>query len=148
MGLALTGSAGGSGPLVDLALYGAGALLAPPRRVPLPAFPPPARELAAVRADFARLREYVAEVELTPKAGGRPSELLELYEALLDPGWVAEVLAAEPEAVRAPSRAIRLDVPECVDGYHRARWWNRLAPGGESPERHLERQLSALLDEA
>ncbi|GHB46043.1 hypothetical protein GCM10010347_14580 [Streptomyces cirratus] len=148
VGLALAGLAGGYGPLVAVALYGAGALLAPPERVALPSFPPPAAQLEVLRADFARLREYVAEVELPPAAGGRLAELLELYEALLDPGWVAEVLATEPEAVHALSRAVRLDVPECVDSYHRTRWWNRLTPGGESPERHLERQLSALLDEA
>jgi hypothetical protein len=147
LGLSLAGLGGSYWPVVVAGLYGAGALIAPPERVALPPFDP-REELGAVREDFGRLRTYLAEVELPPAAGGKLAELMELYEALLDPGWVADVLAADPEAVHVLSRAIRTDVPECVDTYHRSRWWNRLTPGGESPERHLERQLSALYDEA
>ncbi|MEU9031279.1 hypothetical protein AB0D46_27955 [Streptomyces sp. NPDC048383] len=146
--LALVGVAGPYWPVVVAGLYGAGALIAPPERVPLPAVPDPAEQLGVLRADFGRLRGYLAEVELPASAGGRLSELTELYAALLAPGWVTEVLAVDPEAVHALSRAIRTDVPECVDTYHRTRWWTRLAAGGEPPERHLERQLSVLFDEA
>ncbi len=46
------------------------------------------------------------------------------------------------------SRAIRQDVPEAVDTFVRTRWWTRLAPGTEPPERHLERQLTVLQEEA
>ncbi|MCX5376273.1 hypothetical protein [Streptomyces sp. NBC_00091] len=148
VGLALAGVAGAYWPVVVAGLYGAGALIAPPRRTPVPPFPGPAEQLDLVREDLGRLRGYVAEVELPPAAEGRLSELLDLYAALLDPGWVTEVLATEPEAVHALARAIRLDVPECVDTYNRTRWWTRLTPGGESPERHLERQLSVLAEEA
>ncbi|MER5808393.1 hypothetical protein ABT143_09405 [Streptomyces sp. NPDC002033] len=148
LGLTLAGVAGAYWPAVVAGLYGAGALIAPPERVDAPHFPEPAEQLGVVREDLGRLRAYVAEVELPAAAGARLTELLELYAALLDPGWVADVLATEPEAVHRLSRAIRLDVPECVDTYSRTRWWTRLTPGGESPERHLERQLALLLEEA
>lgn len=148
-GLALSfgGVAGSYWPVVVAGLYGAGALIAPPD-VPKPPPPPVGEELAKLREHFPVLQEYLAGVELAPAAGGKLSELLELYGALLDPGWVADVLAADAESVHVLSRAIRRDLPDCVDAYNRARWWNRLAPGTESPERHLERQLSVLYDEA
>lgn len=148
LGLTLTGVAGTYWPVVVGGLYAAGALIAPPER-PLPPVPPePAEHLGFVREDFARLREYTGEVDLPAEPAGILAGLLELYAAMLDPGWVADVLATEPEAVHALTRAIRTDVPECVDTYNRTRWWTRLTPGGESPERHLERQLSLLHEEA
>ncbi|MGW6843173.1 hypothetical protein [Streptomyces sp. NPDC054958] len=147
LGLTLAGVAGAYWPLVVAGLYGAGALIAPPERVAPPPFDP-SEEVGALRADFARLGEYLGEVELPATTQDRWAGLLELYGALLEPGWVAEVLAGEPEAVHALSRAIRRDVPECVDTYDRTRWWSRLTPGGESPERHLERQLDLLYAEA
>lgn len=48
------------------------------------------------------------------------------------------------EGVHALSRAVRQDVPEAVDTFVRTRWWTRLTPGTEPPERHLERQLTLL----
>jgi hypothetical protein len=147
VGLTLAGAAGAYWPVVVAGLYGAGALLAPPERVPVPDFDAH-EELGVLRGDFARLRTYLDEVELPPAAGGRLAELLALYGGLLEPGWVAGVLAADGEAVHRLARAGRLDVPECVDAYHRARWWHRIQPGGEAPERHLERQLGALFGEA
>ncbi|MER5727816.1 hypothetical protein ABT084_05570 [Streptomyces sp. NPDC002138] len=149
-GLALTvsGVAGTFWPLVVAGLYGAGALIAPPEVAAVPPVPEAAEELGTLREDFGRLREYLAGVDLTPAAGDRLAGLMELYGAMLDPGWVADVLAGDPETVHALSRGIRQDVPECVDTYNRTRWWTRLTPGGESPEQHLERQLSALYDEA
>ncbi|GHI87737.1 hypothetical protein ACWGF3_24615 [Streptomyces xanthophaeus] len=147
VGLALAGVAGAYWPLVVGGLYGAGALIAPPERAAPPPFDP-REELGVLREDFARLRDYLAEVELPSAAGGTLEGLLGLYGALLEPGWVADVLATEPEAVHALSRAVRQDVPECVDAYNRTRWWNRMAPGGESPDRHLERQLGVLYEEA
>ncbi|MFF4454763.1 hypothetical protein [Streptomyces goshikiensis] len=148
LGLTVTGVAGPYWPVVVAGLYGAGALIAPPERVAPPEFDDPQARLGRVREQFGQLQDYLAEVELPAAAGGRLAELLELYGALLEPGWVAEVLATEPETVYALSRAIRLDVPECADTYNRARWWNRITPGGESPERHLERQLDVLYEEA
>ncbi|WP_030867259.1 hypothetical protein [Streptomyces sp. NRRL F-2747] len=148
LGLTVTGVAGTYWPVVVAGLYGAGALIAPPERPAPPEPRGPSQQLDDMRERFARLREYVAEVELPDPAEGRLAELMELYGALLDPGWVADVLAADPESVHALSRAIGLDVPECVDTYNRTRWWTRLTPGGESPERHLERQLSLLHEEA
>ncbi|MGW7027317.1 hypothetical protein ACWGFX_09070 [Streptomyces xanthophaeus] len=147
VGLALAGVAGAYWPLVVGGLYGAGALIAPPERAAPPPFDP-REELGVLREDFARLRDYLAEVELPSTAGDTLEGLLGLYGALLEPGWVADVLATEPEAVHALSRAVRQDVPECVDAYNRTRWWNRMAPGGESPDRHLERQLGVLYEEA
>lgn len=148
VGLTLTGVAGTYWPLVVAGLYGAGALVAPPE-VPAPPEPPePAEQLGFVREDFARLQEYVGEVDLPAEPDGVLTGLLELYAAMLEPGWVAGVLAADPEAVHALTRAIRTDVPECVDTYNRTRWWTRLTAGGESPERHLERQLTLLREEA
>ncbi|MGW7114791.1 hypothetical protein, partial [Streptomyces xanthophaeus] len=147
VGLALAGVAGAYWPLVVGGLYGAGALIAPPERAAPPPFDP-REELGVLREDFARLRDYLAEVELPSAAGDTLEGLLGLYGALLEPGWVADVLATEPEAVHALSRGVRQDVPECVDAYNRIRWWNRMAPGGESPDRHLERQLGVLYEEA
>ncbi|MGW7107850.1 hypothetical protein ACWGHU_17000 [Streptomyces xanthophaeus] len=147
VGLALAGVAGAYWPLVVGGLYGAGALIAPPERAAPPPFDP-REELGVLREDFARLRDYLAEVELPSAAGDTLEGLLGLYGALLEPGWVADVLATEPEAVHALSRGVRQDVPECVDAYNRTRWWNRMAPGGESPDRHLERQLGVLCEEA
>ena len=100
----------------------------------------------------ARLFEssLVAEgsVAPSPTAVSGLRELTELLAALLDPGWVTEVLAQDPESVHALSRAVRQDVPEAVDTFVRTRWWTRLAPGQEPPERHLEKQLTLLHEEA
>ncbi|MFJ8024878.1 hypothetical protein [Streptomyces sp. NPDC096311] len=150
VGLALTfaGVAGPYWPIVVVGLYGAGALVAPPERPPLPDFPDPSAQLEELRGDFGRLREYLGGVELPPAAAGRLTELTELLTALLDPGWVAEVLAQDPEGVHALSRAVRQDIPEAVDTFVRTRWWTRLTPGTEPPERHLERQLTLLYEEA
>ena len=150
VGLALTfaGVAGPYWPVVVAGLYGAGALIAPPERPPLPDFPDPSAQLEELRGDFGRLREYLDGVELPPAAAGRFTELTELLTALLDPGWVAEVLAQDPEGVHALSRAVRQDIPEAVDTFVRTRWWTRLTPGTEPPERHLERQLTLLQEEA
>lgn len=150
VGLALTfaGAAGPYWPVVVAGLYGAGALVAPPERPPLPDFPDPSAQLDKLRGDFAKLRAYLTDIELPPAAAGRLTELTELLTALLDPGWVAEVLAQDPEGVHALSRAVRQDIPEAVDTFVRTRWWTRLAPGTEPPERHLERQLSVLHGEA
>ena len=139
-----TGLAGAYWPVVVAGLYGAGALIAPPERPPAPDFPDPAEELDKLRENFATLRTYLAEVDLPPAAAGRLTELDGVLEALLDPRWVADVLAQDPEAVHALSRAVRQDIPEAVDSYVRTRWWSRVAPGTEPPERHLERQLTAL----
>ncbi|MCF4140101.1 hypothetical protein L1856_29630 [Streptomyces sp. Tue 6430] len=146
--LTFTGVAGPYWPVVVVGLYGAGALIAPPERPAPPDFPDPSAQLDEVRGDFRRLQAYLADVELPPAAGGRLTELTELLAALLDPGWVTEILAQDPEAVHALSRAVRQDVPEAVDTFVRTRWWTRLAPGQEPPERHLERQLTLLHEEA
>ncbi|WP_445527567.1 hypothetical protein [Streptomyces cyslabdanicus] len=150
VGLALTftGVAGPYWPVVVAGLYGAGALIAPPERPAVPDFPDASAQLDELRADFGTLRAYLADVELPPAASGRLTELTELLAALLDPGWVADVLVQDPEAVHTLSRAVRQDVPEAVDTFVRTRWWSRLTPGQEPPERHLERQLSLLHEEA
>jgi hypothetical protein len=146
--LTFTGAAGPYWPVVVAGLYGAGALIAPPERPPLPDFPDPSAQLDAVRADFEKLGNYLAEVDLPPASAGRLTELTDLLAALLAPGWVAEVLAQDPEGVHALSRAVRQDIPEAVDSFVRTRWWTRMAPGSEPPERHLERQLTLLQEEA
>ncbi|WEH20220.1 hypothetical protein [Streptomyces sp. VNUA24] len=147
LGLTFAGVAGAYWPVVVVGLYGAGALLAPPERPPLPDFPDASAQLDALRGDFGTLREYLAGIELPPAASGRLTELTELLTALLDPGWVAEILARDPEGVHALSRAVRQDVPEAVDTFVRTRWWTRLTPGADPPERHLERQLGLLQEE-
>ncbi|WP_399942290.1 hypothetical protein ACGH52_24315 [Streptomyces sp. BBFR25] len=146
--LTFTGAAGPYWPVVVAGLYGAGALLAPPERPAPPDFPDPSAQLEEVRGDFGRLRDYLADVELPPAAEERLAELTGLLAALLEPGWVAEVLAADPDGLHAVSRAVRQDVPEAVDAYVRTRWWTRLTPGQEPPERHLERQVALLREEA
>ncbi|MFI8912028.1 hypothetical protein ACIGW4_10460 [Streptomyces sp. NPDC053513] len=142
VGIALTGAAGGLWPLVVAGLYAAGALIAPPERPGTPHFPDADEQLDALRADFATLREYLAEVELPSAARDRLTELDALVEALLEPGWVSD-----PEHLHVLARAVRQDVPEAVDTFVRTRWWSRVAPGAEPPERHLVRQLSLLRGE-
>src|SRR5581483_2395791 len=93
--LTFTGVAGPYWPVVVAGLYGAGALIAPPERPPLPDFPSPSAQLEELRADFDKLGTYLAEVDLPPAAAGRLTELTDLLTALLDPGWVAEVLAQD-----------------------------------------------------
>ncbi|PNV36683.1 hypothetical protein C1708_12170 [Streptomyces sp. DH-12] len=146
--LTFTGAAGPYWPVVVTGLYGAGVLIAPPERPAVPDFPDPSAQLDEVRADLERLREYLADVDLPPAARDRLTELTQLLGALLDPGWVTEILVQDPDAVHTLSRAVRQDVPEAVDAYVRTRWWTRLAPGQEPPERHLERQLGLLRKEA
>ncbi|MGW6419068.1 hypothetical protein [Streptomyces sp. NPDC055055] len=143
VGIALTGAAGALWPLVVAGLYAAGALIAPPERPDAPHFPDAGEQLDALREDFATLRAYLAETELPPAARDRLTALDSLVEALLEPGWVSD-----PEHLHVLARAVRQDVPEAVDAFVRTRWWARVAPGTEPPERHLERQLSALHDEA
>lgn len=147
LGLTFAGIAGPYWPVVVAGLYGAGALIAPPERPPVPDFPDPSAQLDEVRTDFGTLRAYLDGIELPPAAAGRLTELTELLTALLDPGWVAEILAHDPEGVHALSRAVRQDVPEAVDTFVRTRWWARLTPGTDPPERHLERQLGLLQEE-
>ncbi|MDX3691070.1 hypothetical protein PV726_12150 [Streptomyces europaeiscabiei] len=147
LGLTFAGVAGPYWPVVVVGLYGAGALIAPPERPPLPDFPDPSAQLDELRTDFGTLRTYLTDIELPPAASGRLTELTELLTALLDPVWVAEVLARDPEGIHALSRAVRQDVPEAVDTFVRTRWWTRLTPGTEPPERHLERQLGLLQNE-
>ncbi|WP_030746952.1 hypothetical protein [Streptomyces griseus] len=143
LALGLTGAAGGLWPLVVLGLYGAGALIAPPERPDAPAFPSADEQLESLRADHATLREYLAEVELPEGAREGLDELDALFGALLEPGWVSD-----PEHLHVLARAVRQDVPEAVDAFVRTRWWSRVTPGSESPERHLERQFAALREEA
>ncbi|MER7533284.1 hypothetical protein ABTX77_00665 [Streptomyces sp. NPDC097704] len=143
VGITLTGAASGLWPLVIGGLYAAGALLAPPERPDTPSFPSADEQLDALRADFATLRAYLTEVELPPSARERLTTLDALIEALLEPGWVSD-----PEHLHVLARAVRQDVPEAVDTFVRTRWWSRFTPGGEPPEAHLERQLTALHEEA
>ncbi|MFF1507495.1 hypothetical protein [Streptomyces sp. NPDC058326] len=142
VGIALTGAAGGLWPLVIAGLYGAGALIAPPERPATPEFAEEGDRLDGVRADFATLRGYLAEVELPSAARERLSALDALIEALLAPG-----LVTDPEHLHVLARTVRLDVPEAVDAFVRTRWWSRVTPGTEAPERHLERQLAVLHEE-
>ncbi|WP_306327296.1 hypothetical protein [Streptomyces venezuelae] len=139
VGVTLTGAAGALWPLVVAGLYAAGALIAPPERPDSPEFAEEGDRLDGVRADFATLRGYLAEVEL-PEAARRAVTALEaLVEALLAPGWVTD-----PEHLHVLARAVRQDLPEAVDTFVRTRWWERFAPGSEPPESHLDRQLAAL----
>ncbi|WP_055586292.1 hypothetical protein [Peterkaempfera griseoplana] len=142
--LYFTGVTGSLWPLVVAGLYGVGALLAPPERPPAPDFPAPEEQLSALRGDLAALRAYLVEAQLESRFSG----LLERLAALLDPERGGDVLAGDPEALHALSRTIRQDVPEAVDACLRARWWNRLTPGAEAPERQLDRQAALLTEEA
>ncbi|MEU9744314.1 hypothetical protein [Streptomyces niveus] len=147
LGLTFAGLAGTYWPVVVAGLYGAGALIAPPDRPATPNFAPASEQLAELRRDFAALTGYLTEVTLPPAAATRLAELNDLITSLLDPGWVADAVLTDPEAVHHLSRAIRQDIPQSVDAYARTRWWSRLQPSAEPPEHHLERQLTALRDE-
>ncbi|MFF8172941.1 hypothetical protein [Streptomyces chartreusis] len=146
--LTFTGVAGPYWPVVVVGLYGAGALIAPPERPAPPDFPDPSAQLDELRGDFERVRGYLTDVELSVTAAARLRELTELLTALLDRGWVAELLAHDPEGVHVLSRIVRRDLPEAVDSFVRTRWWTRMSPGSESPELHLERQLGLLKKDA
>ncbi|MFE7465818.1 hypothetical protein ACFU6R_17175 [Streptomyces sp. NPDC057499] len=148
LALTFTGLAGTYWPAVVAGLYAAGALIAPPERPPAPEFADASSRLEAVREDFGTLRDYLDAVELPPAASGRLTELMELLGGLLAPGWVAMALATDPEGVHILSRAVHQDVPEAVDTFVRTRWWTRIAPGAEPPERQLEQQLALLHREA
>lgn len=150
VGLALTfaGAAGSYWPVVVAGLYGAGALIAPPERPSPPDFLGPPSQLDELQDDLERLGKYLAEVDLPPAAADRLTELTDLLAALLDPGWVTEVLAQDPERVHTLARSVRQDIPEAVDSFVRTRWWTRMSSGTEPPERHLERQLTLLHEEA
>ncbi|MEU9332375.1 hypothetical protein AB0D49_04305 [Streptomyces sp. NPDC048290] len=150
LGLALTftGVAGPYWPVVVLGLYGAGALIAPPERPTLPDFPDPSAQLDEIRADFTILQDYLSGVDLPPGTATRLRALTDVLDALLAPGWVAEILAQDPEGVHQVSRAVRQDIPEAVDAFVRTRWWHRMTPGQDPPEHHLERQLTLLNEEA
>lgn len=150
VGLALTftGTAGPYWPVVVVGLYGAGALITPPERPPLPDFPDPSAQLEELREDFEKLRGYLTEIELSVTAAARLRELTELLAALLDRGWSAELLTHDPEGVHTLSRIVRRDLPEAVDTFARTRWWTKMTPGTESPELHLEDQLGLLKKEA
>ncbi|MEU2241620.1 hypothetical protein ABZ572_19700 [Streptomyces sp. NPDC018338] len=143
LGLTLTGAAGSLWPLVVVGLYGAGALIAPPERPDTPHFPSADEQLESLRADFTSLRAYLTEVELPSALRERLTALDTLIEALLEPGWVSD-----PEHLHVLARAVRLDVPEAVDTFVRTRWWSRFTSGADAPESHLERQLTALHEEA
>ncbi|MFC8515845.1 hypothetical protein [Streptomyces sp. NPDC057257] len=146
--LTFTGVAGPYWPVVVAGLYGAGALIAPPERPPLPDFPTPSAQLDELREDFGKLGDYLLEVDLPRAAKHQETDLMLVLAALLEPGWVAEALAQDPEAVHTLSRVVRQDLPEAVDSFVRTRWWTRMTPGAEPPERHLERQLALLQEEA
>ncbi|MFC9272141.1 hypothetical protein ACFTXJ_30725 [Streptomyces zhihengii] len=148
LGLTFTGLAGAYWPFVVAGLYGAGALLAPPERPPAPVFPAPAEHPDALREDLAALRAHLASAGLPAPARAGLDELTGLFAALLAPGWTAEVLTADPEAMHTLRRAVRQDVPEAVDAYLRTRWWTRVGQGGDGAVRHLDRQVAALRAEA
>jgi hypothetical protein len=149
VGLGAAGLTGPFWPAAVAGLYAAGALIFPPARPETPVFAADATDgLGGMREDFAALRSYLAEVSLPGAARATADELTEILGMLLEPGWVGDALAGDPEAVHVLSRAIRQDVPESVGSYARTRWWSRLQPGTEPPEGHLERQLTVLRDEA
>ncbi|MGC9535548.1 hypothetical protein [Streptomyces sp. UG1] len=148
LALTFTGVAGPYWPVVVAGLYGAAALITPPERPAPPDFPDPSAQLEELRGDFEKLRGYLTDVDLSVTAAARLRELTELLGALLDQDWVAELLAHDPEGVHMLSRIVRRDLPEAVDSFVRTRWWTRMAPGTQSPELHLERQLGLLKKEA
>ncbi|QUC56366.1 hypothetical protein IOD14_05960 [Streptomyces sp. A2-16] len=146
--LTFTGVAGPYWPVVVAGLYGAGALIAPPERPPLPDFPDPSAQLESLRADFATLHTYLTDIDLSVTAAARLRELTELLAALLDHGWSKELLTHDPEGVHSLSRIVRRDLPEAVDSFVRTRWWTRMTPGTESPELQLEQQLGLMKKDA
>ncbi|MEU0947118.1 hypothetical protein ABZ379_30945 [Streptomyces canus] len=146
--LTFTGVAGPYWPVVVAGLYGAGALVAPPERPAPPDLPDPSAQLEQVRADFEEVRAYLSDIDLSVTAAARLRELTGLLSALLDRGWSTELLAHDPESVHALSRIVRRDLPEAVDSFARTRWWTRMTPGTESPELHLEQQLSFMKKDA
>nr|WP_202477934.1 hypothetical protein [Streptomyces sp. SID5470] len=146
--LTFTGVAGPYWPVVVAGLYGAGALVAPPERPAPPDLPDPSAQLDQVRADFEEVRAYLSDIDLSVTAAARLRELTELLSALLDRAWSTELLTHDPESVHALSRIVRRDLPEAVDSFARTRWWTRMTPGTESPELHLEQQLSLMKKDA
>ena len=156
--LHFTGVAGPWWPAVVAGLYGAGALLAPGRRpeggaqgaapVPVPAAagpvlvpaPAPAPVPAGwqLRAALGDLEAYLADAGLPWSAG-----VDELLATL-----AGQVRSQRDERLRAAERVVGEQLPLAVDGYLRARAWERWAPDGVDPAvvlgREVQRMAAAL----
>ncbi|WP_371482305.1 hypothetical protein [Kitasatospora sp. NBC_00315] len=150
--LHFTGVAGPWWPAVVAGLYGVGALLAPgPRRGPgtavsavsAPAVAGPVRtaeELLSeeLRAELAELADHLADVQLPWSAG-----VEELLTAL---GRTAAAGRPGPDA--AALRTARLvateRLPIALDGYLRARSWERWATLAQDPVTALRREVDLM----
>ncbi|MFD0257066.1 hypothetical protein ACFVH7_02120 [Kitasatospora indigofera] len=123
---------------------GRGAACAAPAAPVTPAVPvaPPAPAApavapgAALRATLAELEAYLADADLPWSAG--------VGELLAELGRRART-GREAAALRAAERVAAEELPLAVDGYLRARAWERWSPaGGVDPALALRREVSRL----
>ncbi|MFE4603493.1 hypothetical protein ACFRKE_21855 [Kitasatospora indigofera] len=113
----------------------AGATPAVPVAPPAPAAPAVAPG-AALRATLAELEAYLADADLPWSAG--------VGELLAELGRRART-GREAAALRAAERVAAEELPLAVDGYLRARAWERWSPaGGVDPALALRREVSRL----
>ncbi|MFJ2777906.1 hypothetical protein [Kitasatospora sp. NPDC087315] len=149
LGLHFAGLGGSWWPGVVVALYGAGALLTPGGRRaegldagrgagrggveesagpgPLERVVPPS-SVPALAAEVDALAEVLRGVPLPDSA-----KLPELLEQL-------RAAAPGPEA----ERIVRYRLPVAVDGYLRARTWQRWTPGAPDPGAELDREIERM----
>ncbi|GHH60949.1 hypothetical protein GCM10018781_06510 [Kitasatospora indigofera] len=108
--------------------------VAPP--VPAPPAAPAVAPGAALRATLAELEAYLADADLPWSAG--------VGELLAELGRRART-GREAAALRAAERVAAEELPLAVDGYLRARAWERWSPaGGVDPALALRREVSRL----
>ncbi|MET9611358.1 hypothetical protein [Kitasatospora indigofera] len=117
---------------------GAGVAPAVPVAPPVPAAPaaPAVAPGAALRATLAELEAYLADADLPWSAG--------VGELVAELGRRART-GREAAALRAAERVAAEELPLAVDGYLRARAWERWSPaGGVDPALALRREVSRL----
>ncbi|MFC8449729.1 hypothetical protein [Kitasatospora sp. NPDC057223] len=139
------GPAGGAGAeapaAVPAAVPGPGAVLVPapapapaPARVPVPAPAGAQLRAAQLRAALADLEAYLADADLPWSAG--VDELLATA--------AGQARSPRAEWLRAAEHVVGEQLPLAVDGYLRARAWERWAPGGVDPAVALGREVQRM----
>ncbi|MEU5696477.1 hypothetical protein [Actinosynnema sp. NPDC020468] len=149
LALYLTGVVGPVWPLVVVALYAVGALLAPPERVrlvPVDAVTEAGRVRAELDALVASVRDRASRMpESTVDSVHRIAAIL--ADLLAEPAR----LAADPELRHTVLRLARTDLPLSVQTYLNLPWWfavKRRSTGEPSAGEELVAQLDLLETEA
>lgn len=145
--LYLAGVVGGYWIFVVVALYAAGALLAPPEKIRLVA--DPEAEAGQMRSDLETLLREVDEYRgrMPDTAPERVQRIGEVLRGMLErPAG----LSADPEVLHSLTRLARVDLPMSVETYLNLPWWfaAKRRAGGASAADELVAQLELLETEA